>query len=29
MVVKPITHQVSSRLNIEQKQELKRMILEE
>ena len=29
MVIKPITHQVSSRLNIEQKQELKRMILEE
>ncbi|MDE5085457.1 MAG: hypothetical protein O4859_31385 [Trichodesmium sp. St18_bin1] len=29
MVVKPITYQVSSRLNMEQKQELKRMILEE
>ena len=28
MVVKPITYQVSSRLNMEQKQELKRMILE-
>ncbi len=28
-LVEPITHQVSSRLNIEQKQELKRMILEE